>query len=563
MNILKRFTPYILIAILSFFAFRPILIPGFFPIHDDTQVTRVFEMTNAIKDGMFPVRWSSDLGFGFGYPIFNFYAPFAYYVGAIFNLLVSDPLIATKLMMIAGIVIAGLSMFVLAKEFFAVKGGMLSAILYLYAPYHGLNIYVRGDVAEFYAYAFIPLVFYGLYKIYKENLLRYVFISSAFFALIIISHNLTALMLTPFFVLFALILGIKDRKKILSFLTSFVLAFMLSSFYFIPALLEMNYTNVLSQVGGGADFRDHFVCISQLWTSLWGYGGSTKGCIDGLSFMVGKTHILLSVFTLSLIVLLFFYKKIKLNVKDKENIFFVLLFFVFSIFSIFLMLDVSKFFWEILKPMEIFQYPWRFLTVLSFTVSFISGGLIWIVGKFLKGYYLWILTFVIIFLAIVLNVKFFAPQTVIHKTSLDYVDLEKIKWDISKISSEYMPKGFDKPKQKSEIANISSIEGPDIQILSINKKTQVIDLEIEASRQRDIVFPLAYFPGWKAEQNGKTITLSEDKKGTLLKVPKGKSQIRFYYASTTIELVSNLITLAGIFSLIIGIIYSIKRYGKI
>jgi len=198
-----------------------------------------------------------------------------------------------------------------------------------------------------------------------------------------------------------------------------------------------------------------------------------------------------------------------------------------------------------------------------YNFSFIAGGLIWIVGKFLKGYYLWILTFVIIFLAIVLNVKFFVPQTVIQKTSLDYVDLEKIKWDISKISSEYMPKAFDKPKQKSEIANISSIEGPDIEILSINKKTQFIELEIEASRQKNIIFPLAYFPGWKAELNGKTITLSEDKKGTLLKVPKGKSQIHFYYASTAIELVSNLITLAGIFSLIIGIIYSIKRYGKI
>lgn len=563
MNILKRFTPYILIVILSFFAFRPILIPGFFPIHDDTQVTRVFEMTNAVKDGMFPVRWSSNLGFGFGYPIFNFYAPFAYYVGAVFNLLVSDPLIATKLMMIVGIVIAGLSMFVLAKEFFTVKGGILSAILYLYAPYHGLNIYVRGDVAEFYAYSFIPLVFYGLYKIYKENLLRYVIVSSIFFALIIISHNLTALMVTPFFIFFALILGVKDRKKILFFLSSFVLAFMLSSFYFIPALLEMNYTNVLSQVGGGADFRDHFVCIGQLWTSLWGYGGSAKGCIDGLSFMVGKTHILLSVFTLSLLVLLVAYKKIKLNVEDRENIFFVLLFFIFSIFSIFLMLDVSKAFWESLKPMEFFQYPWRFLTILSFTTSFISGGLIWIVGKFLKGYYLWIMTFVIVFLAIVLNVKFFVPQTVSHKTSLDYVDLERIKWDVSKISSEYMPKAFQKPKQKTETANILSIGSPDLKVLSINKKTQFIDLEVKASREKDVIFPLAYFPGWKAKLNGKTIILSENKRGILLTLPKGKSQIHFYYASTTIESVSNLITLAGILAITLAIIYSIKRYGKI
>lgn len=125
-----------------------------------------------------------------------------------------------------------------------------------------------------------------------------------------------------------------------------------------------------------------------------------------------------------------------------------------------------------------------------------------------------------------------------------------------------MPRAFNKPKQQSETANISSLD-PDIKVLSINRKTQVIDLEVQASREKDVIFPLAYFPGWKAKLNGKTITLSENKRGILLTLPKGKSQIHFYYASTTIELVSNLITLAGILAITLAIIYSIKRYGKI
>ncbi len=562
MTILRRFAPYILLIVLSFFAFKPILITGFFPMHDDTQVTRVFEMTNALKDGMFPVRWSSNLGFGFGYPIFNFYAPFAYYVGAIFNLIVSDSLTATKLMMIVGIVLSGISMFVLAKEFFGIKGGILSALLYLYAPYHALNIYVRGDVAEFYAYGFIPFAIWALYKIYKENLLRYVLISSISFSLIIVSHNLTALMVAPFFVLFALILAFKDRRKIFPLAISFILALMLSAFYFIPAIFEMNYTNVLSQIGGGADFRDHFVCLSQLWTSQWGYGGSAKGCIDGLSFMVGKTHIILSLVAFAILSFTFF-RKFKLSGKEKENIHFILLFFVFSLFSVFLMLDISKTFWEILKPMEFFQYPWRFLTILTFTLSFISGGVIWAIGKFLKGYDLWIVSLIIILLALVFNLKFFVPQTVTDKTLKDYTATEKVNWDISKISSEYMPKSFQKPRQKTEIANILSIQNPSLQVLSQNKKTNVLDIELEAGREQEVVVPLAYFPGWKAEINGKNIALKEHKRGSLITLKKGKSKVHFYYASTNLEQISNLITLAGLLSLIIGIIYSRKRYGKI
>jgi uncharacterized membrane protein len=79
MNLLKRFLPLIIIIVLSFFAIKPLFHPGFFPIHDDTQVARVFEMTKSLQAGMFPVRWVSDLGYGLGYPIFNFYAPLSYY----------------------------------------------------------------------------------------------------------------------------------------------------------------------------------------------------------------------------------------------------------------------------------------------------------------------------------------------------------------------------------------------------------------------------------------------------------------------------------------------------
>lgn len=563
MNILKRFFPYILIFVLSIFSFSPIVTPGFFPIHDDTQVTRVFEMTNALKDGMFPVRWSENLGFGFGYPIFNFYAPFAYYIGAIFNLIISDALVATKLMMIVGIVIAAFSMFTLSKKFFGIKGGILSAILYLYAPYHALNIYVRGDVAEFYAYAFIPLVFYGLYMIYKENLFRYVIITSVAFCLVIISHNLTALMLAPFVFLFALTLSVKNRKAIVFITLSLILSFMLSAFYFIPTLLEMSYTNVLSQVGGGADFRDHFVCLNQLWTSQWGFGGSAKGCIDGLSYMVGKTHILFSLISVLLPLSFLVYKKVKLDLKDKEIVFITLLFLAFSLFSVFLMLEMSKTFWEALKPMAFFQYPWRFLTILSFTTSFISGSLVWVVSKFLKGYYLLVFTVLVVVLVIIFNLKFFVPQTINSKTAEDYTSYEKVAWDISKISSEYMPRDFDKPKQISEIANINSVKAQGVKILSSEKKTNNVNYKVSLDSKTNVIFPLAYFPAWKATVNDREVRIVENKKGIMLTLPKGNNDIHFYYKSTVVELIANLITIAGIFSLIIGIIYFIKRYGKI
>src|SRR5215510_3413587 len=117
MRFLKRNLPLLIVILLSFWAIKPLLTTGFFPIHDDTQVARVFEMNKSLTDGMFPVRWVSDLGYGYGYPIFNFYAPFAYYIGSFFMSFGLNSLFATKLMMVVGIILSGIFMYTFAKEF--------------------------------------------------------------------------------------------------------------------------------------------------------------------------------------------------------------------------------------------------------------------------------------------------------------------------------------------------------------------------------------------------------------------------------------------------------------
>src|SRR5258708_869617 len=195
---LKKILSILFLLVLSYWAIKPFFVKGFFPIHDDTQVARVFEMNRSLKDGMFPVRWVSDLGYGYGYPIFNFYAPLAYYAGGLFGF-VFDALTATKITMVLGIILSGIFMYRFAREFWGETGGIASGLLYLYAPYHAVDVYVRGDVAEFWAYAFIPLAFLGVYKIYyhceearrdasaKRRLWFWVIIGSLAYAAIILS----------------------------------------------------------------------------------------------------------------------------------------------------------------------------------------------------------------------------------------------------------------------------------------------------------------------------------------------------------------------------------------
>lgn len=438
-NFFKKNYGLFLILILSFWAIKPFFIQGFFPMHDDTQVARVFEMGKMLKAGVFPVRWVPDLGYGYGYPIFNFYAPLAYYAGGLFILLGFDALAATKLMMALGIILAGVFMYLLAREFWGELGGIVSGLFYLYAPYHAVDIYVRGDVAEFWAYTFIPLAFLGIYK-------RNVLIGSIAFAAIILSHNLTAMMVTPFLLIVILLnccIAPKGKKLLIAYHLSLItfLGLVLSAFYWIPALSEFKNTNVLSQIGGGADFRDHFVCLPQLWDSLWGFGGSTPGCIDGLSFKIGKFHVLVSMLTLVL----------AYNFYKNYNI--ILLSFLGFVLSVFFTLELSKPIWEAISVMAFFQYPWRFLILASFFSSFLAGAAVFLSSHFkIKPY---LTAFLLIFFLLFFNIKLFVPQTIFKASANDFTNEIALKWTSSKTSDEYLPPGFKKPKSEYEISKKS------------------------------------------------------------------------------------------------------------
>jgi hypothetical protein len=575
MSVFKKHIGLILVLLLSFVTIQPLLASGFFPMHDDTQVVRVFEMKTALTDGMFPVRWVPDLGYNYGYPIFNFYGPLAYYVGGFFNLIGFDSLIATKLMIGLGMLLAGIFMYLFAREFWGKYGGVVSAILYMYAPYHALNVYVRGAIGELWAYGFLPLAFFSSYKLFrslvpqaslsakkqKNNIVRPIYhvwiwaaIAASSYAAIVVSHNLTAMMVTPFLFVFITFLYISARRKNHTImppyfiLLSFLLGIFLSAFYWLPVLLEMKFTNVLSVVGGGSDYRDHFVCLTQLWNSPWGYGGSVPGCLDGLSFRLGKFHIIIALF--SLIPLVYFRKQKTVTIS-------ILMSLVGAVVSIFLMLENAKFIWDALPQMAFFQFPWRFLILASFFLSFL-GGALFIIFKNNKTISL-LLGVLIVFVVMLQNAKLFIPDKIVNKTAADYTSKSEIRWRVSKISDEYMPPGFQKPMASREVPQKKVAATKDITILSSYEKTKVIHAEVDAKEKKDMLVNLAYFPGWHVYVDHKQDWFKHFGKGILVTVPKGKHTIDIVFLQTPIEQLGNALSIAGVFILLAGIISSRKE----
>lgn len=564
---MKSYLPSVIgviaVIVLSYWSVSQLFLPGVFPVHDDTQVARVQQMTKALTDGMFPVRWVPDLGYGFGYPIFTFYGPFAYYIGSIFMLLGANALLATKLMMMVGVVVSGVGMYYLARVFWGKAGGIASAILYVYAPYHAVNIYVRGAVGEYFGYACIPFVFYGVIRAYQSGKFRYVVVAGLSYAALLLSHNLTGLMVTPFLVmllLFLTFLSLKKEQKVSFYFMylSFLLGLMLSAFYWIPALLEMGYTNVISQVGGAADFREHYICLSQLWESQWGFGGSARGCIDGLSYRIGKLHILFAGVALALLPFIF--------KKEKCRTIALVVSFVFLCVSVFFSLDYSMQIWKAVPILSFIQYPWRLLSVITFFASFLGGAGIWfvgekIVGKHYKDYRSVLIAVVFSIIAIAFYAKLFVPQTIIPKTTRDLTNTKTLRWDTSRISDEYLPIGFSRPQIEPAVPLTKfSVSSGDAVLTDERVKTQEASVLVEGDIPSKVIIFTAYFPAWRVYVDGKQVEYMIEKNGMSVIVPTGSHLLQVKYVSTNIETIANIVSLIGIFWLVTGIIFFKRKH---
>ncbi len=513
-------------------------------MHDDTQPTRIYEMYRGLTDGQFPVRWVGDLGYGYGYPLFNFYAPLPYYFGALGIFGGLDAIMAAKLMFAAGIVFAGICMFLLARRLWGDSGGYLSAVLYLYFPYHALEIYVRGAVGEYWAYAFLPLVFLGLIIAIKK-FRQGVLVGGLGLAVVILSHNILGMLTAGILISWGIwetargIFTDIGKTKALIIMSVLFLGISLSAFFWLPALVEMKFTRAYTLVEGTNNFRDHFVYPDQLWDSPWGFAGSGPGREDGISFKIGKLHLILAVF--GIVALYFLNNSQKDKNSAKLRIGFVLVGGI--IVSILMMLSLSRTVWELVPVFAYVQYPWRFLVLVGFCISLLSGAAVLSVKR--NGWQMGGAVFISL-LAIFVNVKYFQPQTVSDKTVSSFTNPEKIRWDISNISDEYLPLDFPVPQKFDEVAQNKFTLLGDIIVESSEVKNHFIKLNVSARDKAEIDFSVANFPGWQIVLDTQKVRPRIMGRYLVVPLTEGKHIVSLYFTDTWIRVVGNAISLFGV-----------------
>src|SRR5258708_28974163 len=182
--------------------------PNYYTSHDgEGHIIRMDEFYHAFLDGQFPVRWSKRLYFGYGYPFFNFNYPSTYYFGLPAMLLGYSATTAMKSETVATYFMSAIVMFLYLRRKVAWPFAVAGAILYAYAPYRMLNIYVRGSVAESTAFLFPPLLLWTA-ELIADRKSKSILLAALVFFLVGILYNISAILLFFFFFIYLFFLSL-------------------------------------------------------------------------------------------------------------------------------------------------------------------------------------------------------------------------------------------------------------------------------------------------------------------------------------------------------------------
>lgn len=579
----------LLVILFSSLASRHLIFErGYFMMHDDLQMMRQLQMEKCFKDMQIPCRWVPDMAYGYGFPLFNFYPPLPYLVGELFRVVGFSFVETVKLTFALSIFLSGIFMYFFAKEVFGRLGGLLSSVFYVWAPYHSVDVFVRGAMNESWALVWFPVICYSFLRFIKSynppvdkrigaKSLRSFIASDSFkywvtlcvsWSMLLLSHNLMVLIFAPIFGLFCFtVILLKKRYSVfLPLVCAGFGALSLAAFFTIPAIFENKYTHVDSVLVGYYDYTAHFVSLYQLLISrFWGYGPSVWGAeADGMPFQVGHLHWTISIVVLLILVFMLMRNSKKIwNFVSNKNYVSLVLFFIFAGWlSAFMAHQKSAFLWKIIFPLKYLQFPWRFLTLTIFSFSFVSGALPILVTSFisektfLKKIFARLLRTALVLglslMLVILNWSYFRPDGGRNGAVTDEAKFSGLAWELQQTAGiyDYLPKQAKIAPNGPRKEIVEVMEG-EVEYSEAVMGTNWATFKINVGSDLAVVrINIIDFPKWAVFVDGKEVKKyvpDEEMFGRFwVDVGKGNHLVKVRLHNTPIRTVSNVVSLASL-----------------
>ncbi len=544
---LVAFDLYALVPIaLGLLLFSPLLARGVPNTADGMlHLYRLALWSDAWAQGVFWPRWHTALYQGYGYPLFNFYAPLLYIVGGLLSFALPSPEAALKGVLLIACIAYPLGMYLWARDILSRAAAVVAAAAYTFAAYRFRELFIQGNYAQFVAWALFPWILYFWRRLVVEKG-RAAFAGAVFsLTALLLAHNISAMLFAPFAAAYVLwqALAHRNARPWPRLLIGAACAGLMGLVFWLPALAETGYTRVHVLTQGYFDVAGHFITLAEQL--------ATTPLVDGRAanpiFPFNFGRLVLGLAGAGTLLIL----RPRLPRVQRGHLLFAL---GAGLLAAFLMLEPSLPIWHTVPYIAFAEFPSRLYGVATLFVALLAGAsLEWLtarprlqaIGAALALFGLIVTT---------ANLQFprnFLPVNASRAGLAGYEADYRAAGTTS--ASEYLsiwtsgsPAGAALDKEGVRRALVDPPPGMDGQIERVRPSS--LTLRITADRPGDAPIAQFYFPGWRATVNGNAVEIEPCTAAGLICVPvsAGESQVLLRYAGTPVQNVANYIALVGL-----------------
>jgi hypothetical protein len=551
---LAAFDLYLLAPIaLGLLIFAPLLTRGVPNTADGMlHLYRLALWSDAWAQGDFWPRWHTALYQGFGYPLFNFYAPLLYVVGGLFSFVLPSAEAALKAVLLLACIAYPLGMYLWVRDIFSRMAAVVAAAAFTFAAYRFRELFIQGNYAQFLAWGLFPWILFFWRRLAAEGG-RWAFAGAVIsLTALLLTHNISAMLFAPFAAVYVLwqALAHSTGKPWPRLLVGAASAVLMGLIFWLPALAENSYTRVHVLTQGYFDVAGHFITLAEQWAATPLIDG--RAANPTLPFNFGR--LLLGLAAAGALYVL----RPRLPRSQRGHLLFAL---GGGLFAAFLMLEPSLPIWHGVPYIAFAEFPSRLYGVALLFVALLAGASVeWLttwtrlqaIGALLAVFALIITTANLQFPRNFLPVE--ASQAGLTGYEADYRAAGTTS------ASEYLsswvtalPANAAVDKEGVRRALIAPPPGMQGEVVAIAPGS--LTLEVTATAQAYAPIAQFYFPGWRATVDGNAVEIAPCTDAGLIcvPVPAGVSQVVLTYAGTPLQHAADYVALAGLLALLMGI----------
>ena len=558
-RLLTAALPFLFVLLLAWLFIGPLWSqPGLPNSADGTlHLHRSAAVTRSWAAGVLWPRWFLDVYQGLGAPTFHYYSPLFYLAVAPLHLLGLPLDLCAKLVITFFFLLSGLATWAWLRRLMGSTAGLAGAALYLSQPHLFREYYFQGDYPQLLALFLLPVVLWAFTELCLDGGWPGRLAAPPSLVLLILAHNITAMLGAAVLGLYSLALLLWRRDLIgwLRLVAGVGLGLGLGAFFWLPAVGDTGMVRVENLQEGFFHFAQYFVP----WRDLL----AAPPIFDGRAANPPFPHMLgwAAWLFLGAGVVVFVMGLLRRS-RRSANWFWAGMGLAFVGVCLFLTQPWSTLIWEYAPLIAWLEFPSRWLGVAGVGVALVGGAVAVAWGERRSWLVLSVLVLVV---ALSSGVFLFTHQPF---RSVDEVrpyetrvyELRSYAWGLTS-GNEFLPRwaGQTQPEAAKLVQEQQLPAGVEWEWDGPHRAT-LRAASGSTLPAGGVVLPVHYFPGWGALADGVPVRLAPDGQGlAYVNLPRPASELLLQWQGTILQKVGQWISLLALLGWIVWVAWAVRR----